>query len=89
MSRVDDCIGAVQRAVQRGAGTEEVLDEIAIGLGEQLKPFTFIAVLHGALEVPLLTLRDLEGWERAHEHGDMTTAEVVSVLRFWVEGPPV
>lgn len=84
MSIVEQCASAARVAALQGAGVEEILEQIVMCLGESLRPIAFIAVLREAFGVPVQTLRDLENWERLHASGDMTTPEVVALLRPWI-----
>jgi hypothetical protein len=86
MSEIENCASVVRNAAQDGLATELILDRIIGCLGEQMGPFTFTAVLWEAFGIPVRTLRDVESWDKASEGGDMTTSEVVSILRPWIEG---
>lgn len=84
MSMVEKCASAARATALSGADVVKIIEGIISCLGETVTPFTFIAVLREAFEIPVQTLRGVENWDRLHPQGDMATPEVVSTIGPWI-----
>ena len=87
MLPIERCAFAARTAASQGRDTSAVIQGIVDCLGEGLTPFTFIAVLRLAFDIPVPVLRDVENWQDLATSGDdptMSTEEMLSIIQPWI-----
>lgn len=91
MLPIERCAHAAKSAAVQGRDPREVVQGIVDCLGEGLTPFSYIAVLRLAFDIPVQVLRDVENWQDlagAGQAATMSTDEMLSIIEPWIRGGP-